>query len=73
MFIDPLFERVAEIVDPQDKLSGEAIIKLVEEKFTSTNKQCVPCPVCGSNSADIQPCHSCKCKLWPDKHGTHLS
>jgi hypothetical protein len=37
MFIDPLFEKVAKIVDPEDKLSGGAIIKLVEEKFTSTN------------------------------------
>lgn len=37
MFVDPLFEKVAKIVDPEDKLSGNAIIKLVEKKFTSTN------------------------------------
>lgn len=37
MWHDPLFEKVAKIVDPEDKLSGGEIIKLVEEKFTSTN------------------------------------
>jgi hypothetical protein len=42
MFIDPLFEKVAKIVDPEDKLSGGAIIKLVEEKFTS-NTASAPC------------------------------
>ena len=43
MFIDHLFEKVAKIVDPEDKLPGSEIIKLVEEKFTSTNKPSAKC------------------------------
>ena len=64
MWHDPLFEKVAKIIDPEDKLSGGDIIKLVEEKFTSDNTE-----------RDVNCCETCaesqkgyinKCFNWPE-------
>jgi hypothetical protein len=50
----------------------EAALRLGTPAKQQATQQSTPCPVCGSNKADIQPCYDCKCKLWPDKHGVHL-
>lgn len=37
------FAEIKRIVDPTRRLSVHEVIKLVEEKFTSTNKTSTPC------------------------------
>ena len=37
---------ILDIVDPKRELSPTLVIKLVAEKFASTNKQSVPCDEC---------------------------
>jgi hypothetical protein len=39
-------------------------IKLVEEKFTSTNTQSTKCPTCGSDDVQADEYHCVACNGW---------
>ena len=50
---------IVQIVDPERKLSAPQILSLVEEKFTSTNPQSMPCcEKCGQNES-VEVTHWC--------------
>jgi hypothetical protein len=42
----------------------EKLVKLVEEKFKSTNKQSTPCPSCGSVDTQAVEYHCVNCNSW---------
>lgn len=54
-----VLNRLVAIVDPQNRLSTEEILKIVEEKFTSTNSGSPKCYCCGSGNVVIE-CGDCK-------------
>lgn len=51
------FKDIREIVDPKSVHTEEQIVALVEEKFTSTNKQSTPLCDCGEAATE----HQCLC------------